>query len=84
MQTIWIGTKVQFGATGARVNANGERNIALARLDTNMELPMRVVGRQLVMYTFFLYKHRVYKHAEPQILENFKHISKHAPGSDLE
>ena len=33
---------------------------------------------------FLFYKHRVYKHAEPQILENFKHIAKHAPGSDLE
>ena len=30
---------------------------------------------------FFLYKHLVYKHAQPQILGKFKHIAKHAPGS---
>ena len=33
-------------------------------------------------YTFFC-KHTVYKHAEPQILENFKQTAKHAPGSDF-
>ena len=32
---------------------------------------------------FFFYKHLVYKHAQPQILGNFKHIAKHAPGWDF-
>ena len=41
-----------------------------------------LISQIIVEYTFF-YKHRVYKHAEPQILENFKHIAKHAPGSDF-
>ena len=37
--------------------------------------------RLSVRYTFFyIYKHLVYKHAQPQILENFKHMVKHAPG----
>ena len=33
-------------------------------------------------YTFF-YKHLVYKEAQPQILEKFKHSAKHAPGWDF-
>ena len=32
----------------------------------------------------FFYKHLVYKHAQPQILEKFKHIAKHAPGWDFQ
>ena len=32
----------------------------------------RSTRRTLLAYTFFLYKHQVYKHAQPQILEKFK------------
>ena len=36
-----------------------------------------------IRYAFFLYKHLAYKHAQPQILEKFKHVAKHAPGWDF-
>ena len=42
-----------------------------------------VDSSSLDKYTYFFYKHLVYKHAQPQILGKFKHIAKHAPGWDF-